>query len=90
MGLWCVALLSLGAPNVAAQTFPLSSADVADSAALSRSMPRLAAEVLATYRDADRLRYLDNLFRLQILTGRYAEASASLATPRRTLSLIHI
>ena len=81
-GLWCAAVLSLGARTVAAQTFQLSSADVADSAALTKSMPRLAAAVLATYRDTTRARFLDNLFRLQILTGRYREAAASLAEGR--------
>lgn len=80
--LWCVPSLLLGVSTVAAQGFHLSSADVADSAALATSMPRLAAQVLGTYRDADRLRLLDNLFRLQILTGRYSEAWASLAELR--------
>src|SRR5688500_16261872 len=80
--LCCGCALSLSARTVAAQTFPLSSADIADSAALSRSMPRLAAEVLATYRDADRARFLDNLFRLQLLTGKYREAATSLAEAR--------
>lgn len=82
IGLCCVSFLSLGPTPAAAQSFPLSAADVADSAALARSMPRLAAEVLATYRDADRVRFLDNLFRLQILTGKYTEGSASLAELR--------
>ena len=45
-------------------------------------MPRLAAEVLATYRDTVLARHLDNLARLQILTGRYREAAASLADLR--------
>jgi hypothetical protein len=70
--------------TVAAQTFPLSSADLADSAALAGSMPRLGGEVLAAYRDVNRARFLDNRFRLQMLTGRYRDASASLAELRRT------
>lgn len=81
MSLWCTSL-AVGTPTVAAQEFQLSSADVADSAALSRSMPRLAAEVLASYRDTAQARFLDNLFRLQILTGRYKEASASIGKGR--------
>ena len=81
-GLCCALLLLLGASAAAAQTFQLSSADVADSAALARSMPRLAAQVLAAYRDTARARYLDNLFRLQILTGRYREAAATLSEGR--------
>src|SRR5688500_7859670 len=75
-------LLVLAAGTAAAQSFPLSSADLADSAALARSMPRLAGEVLAGYRDANRARFLDNVFRLQMLTGRYGDASATLAELR--------
>ena len=82
MGLLCAALLVFGAPTVQAQTFQLTSVDLADSTAMTRSMPRLAAEVLAAYRDTARARYLDNLVRLQILTGKYREAAASLAELR--------
>ncbi len=82
IGLCCGSFLSQGPTPATAQSFPLSAADVADSAALARSMPRLAAEVLASYRDTDRVRFLDNLFRLQILAGKYTEASASLAELR--------
>jgi hypothetical protein len=81
-GLGWAALLLLAPLHLAAQTFPLSSADLADSAALARSMPRLAGEVLASYRDANRVRFLDHVFRLQMLTGRYREASATLAELR--------
>lgn len=80
--LWCVAVLALGPHTVGAQAFALSSADIADSAALATSMPRLATEVLAAYRDTARVRFLDNLFRLQILTGKYREATATLAEGR--------
>jgi hypothetical protein len=69
----------LGTSSLAAQEFHLSSADVGDSAALARSMPRLAAQVLASYRDTLQERFVDNRFRLQILIGQYKEASASLA-----------
>ena len=77
-----VLLSLLCAPGAQAQTFPLSRADVADSSALSRSMPRLAAEVLAVYRDSTRPRFLDNVARLRILTGEYREAAAALAAAR--------
>lgn len=75
---WLVVLALSGARAAAAQTFPLSSADVADSAALAGSAPRLAAAVLATYTDTNRARYLDNLFHLQLLTGKYRDASATI------------
>ncbi|MFQ5680321.1 MAG: CocE/NonD family hydrolase, partial [Gemmatimonadota bacterium] len=81
----CAFAVSPATRNLAAQTFQLSAADVADSAALTRSMPRLAAEVLAEYQDSDRVRFLDNLFRLQMLTGHHAEALASLAELRSVL-----
>lgn len=76
------ALLLLTVRSASAQQFALSSADLADSAALATSTHRLAGEVLASYREPDRGRYLDNVFRLQILLGRFAEASSSLAELR--------
>ena len=77
-----VALLLLTVSRASAQQFALSSADLADSAALATSAHRLAGEVLASYRDPDRGRHLDNVFRLQILLGRFAEAATSLAELR--------
>lgn len=77
-----VALLLLTVGRASAQQFALSSADLADSAALATSTHRLAGEVVASYGDTDRFRYLDNVFRLQMLLGRFAEASASLAELR--------
>jgi hypothetical protein len=38
------------------------------------AMSALASQAIAIYRDTNRDRYLDNLFRLQMLTGRYADA----------------
>lgn len=82
IALLCGTLLSIDTAAVRAQTFQLTTADLADSAALARSMPRLAAEVLATYGDTARARSLDNLFRLHILTGKYREAAANLVELR--------
>lgn len=45
-------------------------------------MPRLAAEVLAAYRDTVRERFLENRFRLELLTGDAAAAGRSLAEAR--------
>ena len=72
-----VALLACVAPlpAAAAQTFPLTSADLADSAAMARSMPRLAEAVLAAVPTA---RIGVHRFRLELLTGRYADAAHSL------------
>ena len=63
-------LLAVGltlATGANAQELRLPEAAVADASALSRAMPDLARQVLAVYRDEDRERYLENLFRLQIL-----------------------
>ena len=43
-------------------------------------MPALANQVIAVYKEGSRVTYLGNLFRLQILAGRYAEALQSLVT----------
>lgn len=53
-----------------------------DPAALAREMPRLAKSALALYRESDREKYLDSLFRLQLLAGDYRAANASLAALR--------
>lgn len=49
---------------------------------LSRAMPKLAGEVLGTYKEADRREHLDDLFRLQIVAGRYADAVQTLKALR--------
>ncbi|MFN0007006.1 MAG: CocE/NonD family hydrolase [Planctomycetota bacterium] len=83
LGLGCASSLFLAAcASLPPREYPLSEADVADPAAMAQSMTRLAEEVLASYRDSDRTRFLDHRFRLQILTGRNREASASLAELR--------
>src|SRR5262245_20527790 len=74
-----LALALVWSEPVPAQSFPLSPADVADSAALTRSMPRLAQQVLAGYQETDSLKLLDNLFRLQLVAGHYQDALKSLA-----------
>jgi putative CocE/NonD family hydrolase len=74
--------LCLVAPPCAAQSFDFPGAAAKDPAVLAAAMPKLAGEVLAVYRDADRRTDLDNRFRLQIVAGRYAEASATLAALR--------
>jgi len=51
----------------------------ADTAA---AMSALATRAIAIYHDTNRDRYLDNLFRLQMVTGRYADASRTLDSLR--------
>jgi len=77
-----VAIVGAFALAAEAQSFPLDSADIADSAALARSMPRLAAQLLPTYTDANKDTELDNRFRLELVMGRYADAARTLGELR--------
>lgn len=75
-----LALLSLVAlPCFADQQFDFPAQAVDDPAVLAKAMPALATAVIPVYQDADRQGYLDNLFRLQLVAGRYADAVQSLA-----------
>ena len=59
----------------------------------ARTMAALAQEAIGVYKDGDRDRYLDNLFRLQTVAGRYADATNTLtalrALRRNRVSLGH-
>jgi uncharacterized protein len=77
-----VSLAWLMGMHCAAQEFDFGNAAVADPATLSKQLPELAKAVIAVYRDDDRAKYLDNLFRLQIVAGRYADAAKTLADLR--------
>src|SRR5215218_6160227 len=79
IGVVCLCLMAV---PCAAQSFNLPGAAAEDPAALARSMPELARRVIAVYWEDDRRRYLDNLFRLQIVAGQYADAGKSLASLR--------
>ena len=68
----------------AAQQFDFQTTTVEDSATLSNRTAELAKAVIAVYRDDDRATYLDNLFRLQIVAGQYANSAKTL-TDLRTL-----
>lgn len=50
--------------------------------AVDRAMPAFARDVIAVYRDEDRARHLDTLFRLQLAAGQDARALASIETLR--------
>jgi len=76
------ACLCLMAVPCAAQSFNFPGAAAEDPAALARFMPGLAREVIGVYWEDDRRRYLDNLFRLQIVAGQYVDAGKTLASLR--------
>jgi uncharacterized protein len=77
--LFCLMLLcaALGT-SASAQELDLAQAAVKDEAALARAMPELAKQVIALYKEPDRSRYLNALFRLQIVARQYTEAVATL------------
>ncbi len=78
-----VLLLSLlAAPAALAQEITVPAAAWTSDSALAAAMPGMAEQVMAVYREDDRDRYLDNRFRLQLVTGRYPEAIETLTALR--------
>lgn len=71
-------LLLVPVSEAYAQTFDLPLATIGNAAELDKAMPKLAEQVLAVYQNSDRDVYLDNLFRLQLVAGRYAQAGETL------------
>lgn len=67
---------------ITAQDFALGPAEIADSAALSRSMPRLAQQVRERFHAPSDIDSLDNTFRLQLVDGDYEGAVRSVAALR--------
>jgi putative CocE/NonD family hydrolase len=53
-----------------------------DEIELSKAMPSLAKQIIASYKEEDHEKYLNNLFRLQMIAGNYAEANATLKSLR--------
>ena len=64
--------------GASAQEFPFPAGAQGDVAAVEKAMPAFADQLLATYKEENRVKYLDNLFRLQIVGGHYTEALQSL------------
>lgn len=79
-----VSIACLTGLRCAAQQFDFQTTTVEDSATLSNRAAKLAKAVIAVYRDDDRAKYLDNLFRLQMVAGQYADSARTL-TALRTL-----
>ncbi len=70
-------------PLAHAQQLRFAGDAATDDAALSRSMPTLASDAIAAYREPDRDKYLGNLFRLQLVAGKYSDAIASIDSLRQ-------
>jgi hypothetical protein len=65
-----------------AQTYNFPRAAASDPAFLEKAMPVLATQALAVYKDENREKYLDNLFRLQMVAGKYQEALNTIGSLR--------
>ena len=75
----CFALLCLISTSLASAQelrFPAVGNDT------PQAMAALAEQAIASYKETDRGRYLDNLFRMQMVAGRYADATASIKSLR--------
>jgi putative CocE/NonD family hydrolase len=79
-----VLFLALGSISVA-QEFDFPEAAAADPALQSRAVSDLARQAVAIYKDQDRGKYLDNLFRLQIMAGSYEDAVHTISSLREVL-----
>ena len=75
-------LLAVITSRSGGQELPINSADLADPAAMARSMPRLARQIMSAYHDADQRDSLDAVFRLQMVAGQYGRAARSVRALR--------
>jgi len=73
-------LCAVGAGLASAQELRFNRATFGNDTA--QAMSALAVQAIAFYKDDNRDRYLDNLFRLQIVAGRYADATNTLSSLR--------
>jgi putative CocE/NonD family hydrolase len=74
-----ITLALFAATAAHAKNYDLPADALADDAAIDRAVPALARELLTSYADDNRETDLDQRFRLQLVTGDYAAAAASLA-----------
>lgn len=70
-------------PALAARRPSVPGGALTDSATRPAALARLAAQTAEVYRDSNQAVLLDNLFRLHLLSRRYADAAAALADWRR-------
>jgi uncharacterized protein len=82
----CLLFLCLfGIIQTEAQQLDFNKAAAKDETELSKTMPILARDTIAVYKDDDRKSYLDNLFRLQMIAGQFTEAKATIKSLRDIL-----
>jgi putative CocE/NonD family hydrolase len=80
---------ALAGSVASAQDIPLARPLTAEDSALQALMAQLATQAIADYRDPDHDRYLDNLFRLQLVAGRNADAAETLTALRDMRRVAH-
>lgn len=73
---------SIGAASLIALLMVNSPSDEPSPSNVNDKVTGIAQTLIANYRETDRDTYLDNLLRLQIVAGRYAEARKTIATLR--------
>jgi putative CocE/NonD family hydrolase len=66
----------------AAQQLYLPKAAFTDSVELSKTMTLLSEKIISNYKEDNRRIYLNTLFRLQIIAGRYSEANTTITSLR--------
>jgi putative CocE/NonD family hydrolase len=66
----------------AAQQFDFPEAAVSAPAAAAKAMPVLATQILESYKEPDQAKYLENVFGLQLVAGKYVEAQKSISELR--------
>jgi len=71
---FCMIVLS----HASAQQLDFDKLAATDTVELAKAMPGLAKQAIAIYEEPDRNRYLNTLFRLQIVASQYPEAVATL------------
>lgn len=82
---FCMALLCLIVSTITrAQNVYFAKINLVDSNAVAKQMPALAKEVIDKYKSpGNKKSYLDNLFKLQMVAGRYADALNTIAGIRQ-------
>ena len=71
--------------QTSAQLLDFNKLAVADEMELSKAMPTLAKQIIASFKETDREKYLNNLFRLQIIAGDYTAANDTIKLLRDIL-----
>jgi len=78
-------LCMIGAIQTVAQQLDFNKAAATDDGELAKTMPILARDIIAVYKDDDRQKYLNNLFRLQMIAGDYGAANDTIKLLRDNL-----